>query len=136
MLPFDLADERYCVAIDRVRNVLERGALDADDADGVVAGRLDADGQTIRVVNLKRLFGASVEIHRGGEIEPGERVVVFDSRTGGEVDAWLVDEVYSAVRIDVAAVDRPSNTVPHVEGVVDADGERALWVDADSINGS
>lgn len=136
MLAFDLADERYCVAIDRVRHVLESATLDSADAGGVVAGRMDADDQTIRVVDLKRLFGATVEVHRGGEIEQGEHVIVFDSRTDGDVDAWLVDQVYDAVSTGDDGVERPSRTVPHVEGVVDVDGESALWVDADSINGT
>jgi len=136
MLAFDLAEERYCVAIDRVRNVLESGTLAADDTGGVIAGRMDADGQTIRVVDLKRLFGATVDVHRGEELKQGEHVIVFGSRTDGDVDAWLVDEVYDAVDTDVDDVVRPSSTVPHVEGIVDVDGERSLWVDADSINGS
>jgi chemotaxis signal transduction protein len=134
MLAFDLADERYCVAIDRVRNVLESGTLTPPEADGVVAGRMAVDDQTVRVVDLKRLFGATVEVHRGGELDQGEHVIVFDSRTDGDVDAWLVDEVYDAVRATDDGVARPSSTVPHVEGIVEMDGTQALWVDADSIN--
>ncbi|WP_121822760.1 chemotaxis protein CheW [Halostella salina] len=135
MLAFDLADERYCVALDRVRNVLDSGTLDPEDASGSVAGRMDVDGESLRVVDLKDLFGATVSVRHSEEIEQGEHVVVFDSRTDGEVDAWLVDEVYDAVSTDIGDVHRPSSPIPHVEGVLHVDGDRAMWIDADSING-
>jgi len=136
MLAFDLADERYCVALGRVRNVLDSGTLDSEDASGSIAGRMEADGESLRVVDLKDLFGATVSVRHTGEIEQGEHVIVFDSRTDGEVDAWLVDEVYDAVNTDVGDVHRPPSPIPHVEGVLRVDDERTMWIDADSINGS
>ncbi|NHN49554.1 hypothetical protein G9464_18445 [Halostella sp. JP-L12] len=135
MLAFDLDDETYCVGMERVANVVERGSLDpADSAPEFLAGRMDLSDRTLRVVDLKRLFGVTTSVRRSGEIEEGEHVIAFGPRGDGEVNAWLVDEVRDAVTVDTDDLLEASGLATYVEGVVPADGDQVVWVDAEAIN--
>lgn len=134
MLTFDLGDDRYCVELARVTNVLDRGAIRSAEGPDYLAGRMEISGQTLRVIDVKRLFGITASVRHRGEIDDGEHVVAFDSRTGDDVDAWIVDEVRDTETVDVDDARTPARGAAHVEGVVDAGDEQVLWVDADEIN--
>ena len=136
MLAFDLGDETYCVGMERVANVVERGALDrTDSGPEFLAGRMDFSDRTLRVVDLKRLFGVTASLRHSGEIEAGEHVIAFGSRSDGEVNAWLVDEVRGAVTVDTDDLLAATGPATYVEGVVPAGGDHLVWVDAEAING-
>jgi purine-binding chemotaxis protein CheW len=135
MLAFDLGDETYCVGMERVANVVERGTLDqTDGGPEFLAGRMDLSDRVLRVVDLKRLFGVMTTVRHTGDIEEGEHVIAFGSRADGEVNAWLVDEVRDAVTVDTDDLLEANGLATHVEGVVTADGDQFVWVDAAAIN--
>lgn len=135
MLAFDLGDETYCVEMERVANVVERGTLHrSDSGPEFLAGRMDLSDRTLRVVDLKRLFRVTTSVRHTGEIEAGEHVIAFDSQADGEVNAWLVDEVRDAVTVDTDDLLDANGLATHVEGVVTADGGQFVWVDAGAIN--
>ncbi len=136
MLLFELGDDRYCVELKRVTNVVECGSLQSVDSDPeFLAGRMDVRSETLRVIDLKHLFGVTAAVRHTGEIDNAEHVVVFNSRSGGDVDAWLVDEVRNSVSVDDDTVLSASGPMAHVEGTVQTDHGETVWVDADAING-
>lgn len=135
MLAFDLGDETYCVGMERVANVVERGSLDrTDSGPEFLAGRMELSDRTLRVVDLKRLFGVAASVRHADEIEEGEHVIAFGSRADGEVNAWLVDEVRDAVTVDTDDLLEASGLATHVEGAVTAGDDQFVWVDAEAIN--
>ena len=135
MLVFELGDDRYCVELARVTNVVDGGSLDAVDVGpDFLAGRMSVSSETLRVIDLKHLFGVTASVRYDGELDEGEHVVVFDSRTDDDVDAWLVDEVRNTVSVDVSAVNAASGPATHVEGTVRTDDGETVWVDAEAIN--
>jgi branched-chain amino acid transport system ATP-binding protein len=94
----------------------------------------DLSDRVLRVVDLKRLFGVTTTVRHTGDIEEGEHVIAFGSRADGEVNAWLVDEVRDAVTVDTDDLLEANGLATHVEGVVTADGDQFVWVDAAAIN--
>lgn len=135
MLAFDLGDETYCVGMERVANVVERGSLDQmNDGPEFLSGRMDLSDRVLRVVDLKRLFGVTTSVRHTGEIEEGEHVIAFGSRADGEVNAWLVDEVRDTLTVDTDDLLEASGLATYVEGVVPSGGDQFIWVDAEAIN--
>lgn len=136
MLVFELGDDRYCVELARVTNVIEGGGLEpVDFGPDFLAGRMNVRSERLRVLDLKHLFGVTASVRHDGGIDEGEHVVVFDSRTDDDdVDAWLVDEVMNTVSIDVSTVNSASGPATHVEGIVRTDDGETVWVDAEAIN--
>jgi purine-binding chemotaxis protein CheW len=135
MLIFELGDDRYSVELARVTNVIEGGALETGVAGPeFLAGRMNVSGESLRVLDLKQLFGVTASVRHDGAIDESEHVVVFDSRTDDDVDAWLVDEVRNTVSVDVSTVTSPSGPATHVEGTVRTDEGETVWVDAEAIN--
>ena len=135
MLAFDLGDRTYCVGMERVANVVERGTFEqTDDGPEFLAGRMNLSDRILRVVDLKHLFGVTTSVRHTSEIEEGEHVVAFGPRADGEVNAWLVDEVRDTVTVDTEDLLKASGLATYVEGVVPAGRDQFVWVDAEAIN--
>lgn len=130
VLVFALDGGRYCVANDRVANVLGEGDLVRSGGRRRTAvGELDVAGTPVEVLDVARLFG--VDDDRGYD---GRFVVAFHGVTDGRAVGWLVDDVRGVERIDEAAVTPARGPLDHVEGRFDGGDGEVVWLDAAAIN--
>lgn len=124
VLEFTLGDERYCVDIANVAEIVDAGEITTVPGTGDhVEGVMDLRGTTTRVVNPKRVLAAEDET-------PGERIVVVDL-DGGTV-GWLVDEVHRVAALD-GDVDDTIDDGP-VEGVVQRDDGFVVLLDPAAVS--
>ncbi|MDS0293079.1 chemotaxis protein CheW [Halogeometricum luteum] len=126
VLEFKLGGETYCVDIEYVSEIVDRGSLTAvPNAPAYVDGVMDLRGRTTSIVNPKALLNLDT-----GEGE-SKRIVIFDS-SKFEDDAavgWLVDEVYQVVRVDADEIEEPPlEKDDSIEGVIKRDGELVIWI--------
>jgi len=125
VLEFELGGETYCVDIDYVSEIVDRGSLTAvPNAPEFVEGVMDLRGRTTSIVNPKTLLN----VENTGE---ASRIVIFDA-TSFEDDAavgWLVDEVDQVVRVSMDDVeDPPMDRGDFIEGIVRQDGDLVVWI--------
>lgn len=126
VLEFKLGEETYCVDIEYVSEIVDRGSLTAvPNAPDYVDGVMDLRGRTTSIVNPKALLNLDT-----GEGE-SKRIVIFDS-SKFEDDAavgWLVDEVYQVVRVTMDEIEEPPlEKDDSIEGVIKRDGELVIWI--------
>jgi purine-binding chemotaxis protein CheW len=126
VLEFKLGGETYCVDIEYVSEIVDRGSLTAvPNAPAYVDGVMDLRGRTTSIVNPKALLNLDT-----GEGE-SKRIVIFDS-SKFEDDAavgWLVDEVYQVVRVGANEIEEPPlEKDDSIEGVIKRDGELVIWI--------
>ncbi|WP_411969063.1 chemotaxis protein CheW [Haloferax sp. YSSS75] len=124
VLEFGVGDERYCVVLDSVTEIIHRQASRSlPDAPSHVVGVMDYRGTTTTLVDTARLLNV-------GSSSDAQRVVVFD--TGDEEDdvyGWLVDEVYRVTDVDPANVDDSPFGDERTRGIVRTDDGLVVWVD-------
>jgi purine-binding chemotaxis protein CheW len=125
VLEFELGGETYCVDIDYVSEIVDRGSLTAvPNAPDFVEGVMDLRGRTTSIVNPKTLLN----VENTGE---ASRIVIFDA-TSFEDDAavgWLVDEVDQVVRVSMDDVeDPPMDRGDFIEGIVRQEGDLVVWI--------
>ena len=126
VLEFKLGEETYCVDIEYVSEIVDRGSLTAvPNAPDYVDGVMDLRGRTTSIVNPKALLNLDTG---AGE---SKRIVIFDS-SKFEDDAavgWLVDEVYQVVRVTMDEIEEPPlEKDDSIEGVIKRDGELVIWI--------
>ncbi|MDS0298544.1 chemotaxis protein CheW [Halogeometricum sp. S1BR25-6] len=126
VLEFKLGGETYCVDIEYVSEIVDRGSLTAvPNAPAYVDGVMDLRGRTTSIVNPKALLNLDTS---EGE---SKRIVIFDS-SKFEDDAavgWLVDEVYQVVRVAMDDIEEPPlEKDDSIEGVIKRDGELVIWI--------
>ena len=126
VLEFKLGGETYCVDIEYVSEIVDRGSLTAvPNPPAYVDGVMDLRGRTTSIVNPKALLNLDT-----GEGE-SKRIVIFDS-SKFEDDAavgWLVDEVYQVVRVTMDEIEEPPlEKDDSIEGVIKRDGELVIWI--------
>lgn len=130
LLPFKLTDTLYCVEIDRIAAVLpvDGSAPLEKAADPWRAGTVTVDDQTVRVVDLARVFTPSGSIDRPETPE----LLVFEGQ--GRTVGWLVDGVGEARPVDRDQIaDAPASS-RFVQGQVQTASRELLWLDEERIN--
>jgi purine-binding chemotaxis protein CheW len=125
VLEFELGGETYCVDIDYVSEIVDRGSLTSvPNAPDFVEGVMDLRGRTTSIVNPKTLLN----VENTGE---ASRIVIFDA-TSFEDDAavgWLVDEVDQVVRVSMDDVeDPPMDRGDFIEGIVRQEEDLVVWI--------
>ncbi|RLM41222.1 chemotaxis protein CheW [Haloarcula sp. Atlit-47R] len=125
VLEFQLGPETYCVDIEYVSQIVDKGQLTAvPNAPDHVEGVMDLRGRTTSIINPKSLLSIDEE----GE---SKRIVIFDANKFEDEAAtgWLVDEVYQVVRISMDDVeDPPLEKDESIEGVIKRDGDLVVWI--------
>ena len=128
VLNFGLGEERYCVDISLVDEIVDRTAklTVLPDAPLHVEGVMDLRGRTTTIVDPKKALGLSTTS------EP-QRIVIFEAGSDESPVGWLVDEVEQVVGILDEDVDA-SVASSSVHGIVRSDDGFVIWVDPVSIN--
>ncbi len=125
VLEFQLGPETYCVDIEYVSEIVDKGQLTAvPNAPDYVEGVMDLRGRTTSIINPKSLLSIDAE----GE---SKRIVIFDPNKFEDEAAtgWLVDEVYQVVRVSMDDVeDPPLEKDDSIEGVIKRDGDLVVWI--------
>lgn len=142
VLEFGLDDERYCVDISYVSEIVGRDELTSvPNAPAFVVGVMDLRGESLQVRDPKLPFGVDGE-------PTGGRVVVMASEVGPEekLTGWLVDSVHDVITATRADLDEDVDGTG-VHGALrpgaedgddeeDGDGGRmVIWVDPDAVFG-
>ncbi|WP_396612944.1 chemotaxis protein CheW [Haloferax sp. S1W] len=125
VLEFKLGPETYCVDIEYVSEIVDKGQLTGvPNAPEYVDGVMDLRGRTTSIINPKTLLNIDDE----GE---SKRIVIFDPGKFEDEAAtgWLVDEVYQVVRVSMNEVeDPPMEKDDSIEGIIKRDGELVVWI--------
>ncbi|SFR45154.1 purine-binding chemotaxis protein CheW [Halogeometricum rufum] len=126
VLEFKLGDETYCVDIEYVSEIVDKGSLTAvPNAPDYVDGVMDLRGRTTSIVNPKALLNVDT-----GDGE-AKRIVIFDSNKFEDDAAigWLVDEVFQVVRVSMDEIEEPPlEKDDSIEGVIKRDGDLVIWI--------
>jgi purine-binding chemotaxis protein CheW len=125
VLEFKLGSETYCVDIDYVSEIVDKGSLTTvPNSPHYVDGVMDLRGRTTSIVNPKSLLNIR-------EDSESKRIVIFDSG-GFDDDAaigWVVDEVYQVVRVSMDDVEKPPlDNDDAIEGIIKRDGDLVIWI--------
>jgi purine-binding chemotaxis protein CheW len=120
VLEFTLGDERYCIDISHVEEIVDAEAeiTQVPNADPAVVGVLDLRGETTTIVDPK----AALDLD--GEPE-GDRIVVL---AGDEATGLLIDEVHEVIEADPDDVDE-STAGESTRGVLRHEDRFVVWVD-------
>jgi purine-binding chemotaxis protein CheW len=127
VLEFVLGDERYCLDISYIEQIVERGTVTRiPNAPHFVDGVIDLRGDITTVIDPK----STVETDDDGD---GDLIVVFDST---EMDdewsvGWAVDAVRRVSTVSLDEVKESPVDEPWINGIVkrDEDGEFVIWTE-------
>ena len=124
---FVLGDERYCLDITYIEQIVERGTVTRiPNAPDFVEGVIDLRGDITTVIDPKATLAAD-------EDEDGDLIVVFDaSRMDDEWSVgWAVDGVRRVSTVSLSAVKESPVDEPWINGVVkrEDDGEFVIWTE-------
>jgi len=127
VLEFVLGDERYCLDISFIEQIVERGTVTRiPNAPPFVEGVIDLRGDITTVIDPKETLAAEEEGN-------GDLIVVFDP---GQMDdewnvGWAVDGVRRVSTVSLAEVKESPVDEPWINGVVkrDEDGEFVIWTE-------
>ncbi|MFB6091554.1 MAG: chemotaxis protein CheW [Haloquadratum sp.] len=126
VLEFELGGETYCVDIDYISEIVDRGSLTkVPNAPEFVEGVMDLRGRTTSIVNPKTLLNVE------DDLDEAERIVIFDSSTFEDDAAvgWLVDEVDQVVRVSMDNVeDPPMERGDFIEGIIRREDGLVVWI--------
>lgn len=127
VLEFVLGDERYCLDITFIEQIVERGAVTRiPNAPVFVEGVIDLRGDITTVIDPMETLATDSE-------GAGELIVVFDSaRMDDEWSVgWAVDGVRRVSTVSLSAVKESPVDEPWINGVVkrEDDGEFVIWTE-------
>lgn len=127
VLEFVLGDERYCLDITFIEQIVERGTVTRiPNAPDFVEGVIDLRGDITTVIDPMETLAAE----GNGD---GDLIVVFDSaRMDDEWSVgWAVDGVRRVSTVSLSAVKESPVDEPWINGVVtrDDDGEFVIWTE-------
>lgn len=126
VLVFTLGEERYCIAIDRIDEIVAKGDLtEIPNAPPQVRGVMDLRDETTTIVDPGRIFDA------GGGID-ADRVIVFES-TGDHRLGWLVSQVHAVTEVPEDTIDSVSGDEA-VRGVIRREDDFTIWVDPETVH--
>ena len=127
VLEFVLGDERYCLDITYIEQIVERGAVTRiPNSPPFVEGVIDLRGDITTVIDPKQTLATEAN-------DDGDLIVVFDS--DGMDDewsvGWAVDGVRRVSRVSLSEVKESPVDEPWINGVVkrDEDGEFVIWTE-------
>ena len=126
VLEFVLGDERYCLDITFIEQIVERGTVTRiPNAPDFVEGVIDLRGDITTVIDPMETLAAESE----GE---GDLIVVFDSTRMD--DEWSVGGAVDGVRrvstVSLSTVKESPVDEPWINGVVNRDdGEFVIWTE-------
>ncbi|OIB57832.1 chemotaxis protein CheW [Natrialba sp. SSL1] len=128
VLEFDLGENRYCVDIGYVAEIVNTDELTAiPNTPDHVEGVMDLRGETTKIVNLRTIFGEN------DSDELGNRIIVFKrKRDSTDRIGWLADEVRQVRKIDATAVDTAVDG-EGIAGIVRQEDEFVLWIDPTDV---
>lgn len=126
VLVFTLGDTQYCVGIDTINEIVEKGDLtQVPNAAPHVRGVMDLRGETTTIIDPKQV------LETGSETD-ADRVVIFGS-DGERPVGWLVDQVHEVA--DVSAEDLESvSDEPTIRGVIRSADRFIIWIDPSPVN--
>ncbi|GAB3670926.1 chemotaxis protein CheW [Halopiger thermotolerans] len=129
VLEFSLGENRYCVDIGYVAEIVDTDQLTAvPNTPDHVEGVMDLRGETTKIVNLRRIFGETDD-----DSVIGNRIIVFKRKRGSdERVGWLADEVYQVQEVWTDAVDT-SVDGEGIAGVIRRNDEFVFWIDPTSV---
>jgi len=127
VLEFVLGDERYCLDISFIEQIVERGTVTRiPNAPPFVEGVIDLRGDITTVIDPMETLAAD----DGGE---GDLIIVFDS---AQMDdewsvGWAVDGVRRVSTVSLAKVKDSPVDEPWINGVVkrEEDGQFVIWTE-------
>jgi purine-binding chemotaxis protein CheW len=127
VLEFVLGDERYCLDITFIEQIVERGTVTRiPNAPDFVEGVIDLRGDITTVIDPMETLAADGD----GD---GNLIVVFDStRMDDEWSVgWAVDGVRRVSTVSLSEVKESPVDEPWINGVVkrDEDGEFVIWTE-------
>jgi purine-binding chemotaxis protein CheW len=127
VLEFVLGEERYCLDITFIEQIVERGTVTRiPNAPDFVEGVIDLRGDITTVIDPMETLAAD----EGGD---GDLIVVFDSaRLDDEWGVgWAVDGVRRVSTVSLSEVKESPVDEPWINGVVkrDEDGEFVIWTE-------
>lgn len=129
VLEFDLGDNRYCVDIGYVAEIVNTDELTPiPNTPPHIEGVMDLRGETTKIVNLRKIFSDGT----GGD-ELGDRIIVFKRRRdSSERIGWLADEVHQVRELQTELVDT-SVEGSEIAGIVRRDDDFVLWIDPTAV---
>ncbi|WP_241431962.1 chemotaxis protein CheW [Natrialba chahannaoensis] len=128
VLEFDLGENRYCVDIGYVAEIVNTDELTTiPNTPDHVEGVMDLRGETTKIVNLRTIFGENEDD------ELGNRIIVFKrKRDSTDRIGWLADEVRQVRQIDATTVDTAVDG-EGIAGIVRQEEEFVLWIDPTDV---
>ncbi|MEY7851681.1 chemotaxis protein CheW [Natrarchaeobius sp. A-rgal3] len=128
VLEFDLGENRYCVDIGYVAEIVNTDELTAvPNTPTHIEGVMDLRGETTKIVNLRTIFGD------GDGDELGDRIIVFKrKRDSTERIGWLADEVHQVQELETVNVDT-SVSGSGIAGIVRREDNFVLWIDPTDV---
>ncbi|MFB6256611.1 MAG: chemotaxis protein CheW [Haloplanus sp.] len=127
VLEFVLGEERYCLDITFIEQIVERGTVTrVPNAPDFVEGVIDLRGDITTVIDPMETLAAESE-------DEGDLIVVFDS-TGMDDEwsvGWAVDGVRRVSTVSLSTVKESPVDEPWINGVVNRgdDGEFVIWTE-------
>jgi purine-binding chemotaxis protein CheW len=127
VLEFVLGDERYCLDITYIEQIVERGTVTRiPNAPSFVEGVIDLRGDITTVIDPKQTLATE-------SADDGDLIVVFDP-DGMEDEwsvGWAVDGVRRVSTVSLAEIKESPVDEPWINGVVkrDDDGEFVIWTE-------
>ena len=125
VLEFKLANERYCVDINTIDEIVDAGELTpVPNSEPHVEGVMDLRGRTTTIINPNTLFG-------NGEDGKKDRIIVldFEGTNNDSTFGWIVDEVYQVRDVSPEMVDESATASDEdVIGILRADDGFVVWV--------
>jgi purine-binding chemotaxis protein CheW len=124
VLEFGLDNQRYCVGIDKIAELVDREDMTTfpDTADHV-AGVMNLRGETTTIIDPKVVFELDDSNEDG-------RVIIYE---GEQRLGWLVDQVYQVSTVSLTDLEKQEDTAA-VRGLVNRDGDFLIWVNLDAVN--
>lgn len=127
VIEFELGNERYCIDIDHVAEIVRRDEGDitpVPNSPRHIKGVVDLRGKTTQIVDPFVLLNIQ------GGAEEREQIMVFDADgMDGENVGWLVDEVYRVTQVSPDDVEDAPNKQDGIQGVVNRDEGFLIWTE-------
>jgi purine-binding chemotaxis protein CheW len=125
VLEFELGGEVYCVDIDYVSEIVDRGSVTSvPNAPEYVEGVMDLRGRTTSIVDPKTLLNVDAD-------DEARRIIIFDTDSFDDDAAvgWLVDAVHQVDRVSMDDVEEPPmESAAFVQGIVRGAENLVVWV--------
>lgn len=123
VVEFVLGDDRYCLEIDHIEEIVEREAVTrVPNTSAAIEGVVDLRGTITTILDPKVALGI--------DGEPGDHILVFDPETFDDEEhvGWAVEDVSRVETVPETAVKAAPADREHVRGIVDREDEDRLVV--------